>query len=83
MLRGRDVLAETLLTDVVLVCHCCLDLGGDGLRELETAPRLDQPILYLQFTNHSPGGIRMVRYRYSDCQSSGVNLGKIVSIGGS
>ncbi|WP_161958553.1 thiamine pyrophosphate-binding protein [Ornithinimicrobium cavernae] len=48
--------------------------------ELETVSRLDLPILYLQFTNHSLGWIKMLQHLYVGQRYFGVDPGTIDAV---
>ncbi|WP_256839739.1 thiamine pyrophosphate-binding protein [Ornithinimicrobium faecis] len=48
--------------------------------ELETVSRFDLPILYVQFTNHSMGWIKMLQHLYSSKRYFGVDPGTIDAV---
>ncbi|MFB9733202.1 thiamine pyrophosphate-binding protein [Ornithinimicrobium kibberense] len=48
--------------------------------ELETVSRLDLPILFVQFTNHSLGWIKMLQHLYSGRRYFGVDPGTIDAV---
>lgn len=48
--------------------------------ELETVARLNLPILFIQFTNHSFGWIKMLQHLYSEERYFGVDPGDIDSV---
>jgi acetolactate synthase-1/2/3 large subunit len=45
--------------------------------ELETAARFNLPIVFIQFTNHSMGWIKMLQHLYSDRRYFGVDPGTV------
>jgi acetolactate synthase-1/2/3 large subunit len=63
-----------------------LGLCGDGsfamaCGELETANRLNVPVLYVQFTNNSLGWIKMLQHLYLDQRYFSVDPGPINYVG--
>jgi acetolactate synthase-1/2/3 large subunit len=48
--------------------------------ELETAARLALPVIYVQFTNHSLGWIKMLQHLYFDRRYFGVEPGPIDAV---
>jgi acetolactate synthase I/II/III large subunit len=49
--------------------------------ELETAARFNLPVLFVQFTNHSLGWIKMLQHLYTDGRYFGVDPGPIDAVG--
>lgn len=49
--------------------------------DLETVSRFNLPVLYLQFTNHSMGWIKMLQHLYTGERYFGVDPGTIDSVG--
>ena len=63
-----------------------LSLTADGsfamaCGELETVARFELPVLYVQFTNHSMGWIKMLQHLYAEQRYFGVDPGTIDSVG--
>lgn len=54
---------------------------GMACGELETVSRLELPILYVQFTNHSLGWIKMLQHLYMNGRYFGVDPGTIDAVG--
>lgn len=67
---GRPVLALTADGSFAMACG-----------ELETVARFALPIVFVQFTNHSLGWIKMLQHLYSDRRYFGVDPGPIDAVG--
>lgn len=62
----------------------CLTADGSfamACGELETAARFGSPILFVQFTNHSLGWIKMLQHLYHERRYFGVDPGPIDAVG--
>ncbi|MQA79566.1 MAG: thiamine pyrophosphate-binding protein [Streptosporangiales bacterium] len=67
---GRPVLAFTADGSFAMACG-----------ELETVARFELPIVFVQFTNHSLGWIKMLQHLYTDRRYFGVDPGPIDAVG--